>query len=203
MGNRINDCRDVPSARINENGQYRKTPRAPFLNYEEGSDFITICTKDKKHYFGHITYGTMQLSSIGEYCSEQLSNASALFPEIEIPLFVVMPNHIHAIVCVNKRRNVPSARMVENDDLRNLRSPNFCFRPDDTCQRHVPTLSRYINSFKGSVTKFARRHNVDFAWQNRYHDHLIHNTHDSNNIAEYIENNVARWGHDCFYNENA
>ena len=32
----------------------RKTPRASWIEYNEGMYFITICTRDKKHYFGMI-----------------------------------------------------------------------------------------------------------------------------------------------------
>lgn len=39
--------------------QYRKTPRAQFLDYDEGDYFITICTHDRKHYFGEIYNGEM------------------------------------------------------------------------------------------------------------------------------------------------
>lgn len=45
---------------------------------------------------------------------------------------------------------------------------------------------------------YARRNNIDFGWQSRYHDHIIRGAHDGNRIADYIKNNVARWGADCF-----
>lgn len=178
-------------------GQYRKTPRASFFDYEEGNYFITICTRNKAHYFGTIRNGQMWLSPVGSFLDAQLKNASHYFPEIEVPLYVIMPNHLHMIVCVNTRRDMPSAcgMGILDSDLRN---PNPYERPDATCQRHVPTLSRYINSLKGAVTKFAHGNNLEFGWQSRYHDHMIRGTHDGNRIAEYIENNVARWADDCF-----
>ena len=46
---------------------------------------------------------------------------------------------------------------------------------------------------------FARRNNIEFEWQTRYHDHIIRDTHDGNRIADYIENNVVRWANDCFF----
>lgn len=177
--------------------QYRKTPRASFFDYEEGCYFITICTHDKLHYFGKITDGQMILSIIGKYLDEQINNASAFFPEIEVPLFVIMPNHLHMIIYVNSRRDMPSA-CGSNISAADVRNPNPYERPNTTCQRHVPTLSRYINSLKGAVTKYARSIGVEFGWQSRYHDHVIRGTLDANRIAEYIENNVTRWANDCF-----
>lgn len=46
---------------------------------------------------------------------------------------------------------------------------------------------------------FARRNSIEFGWQSRFHDHIIRGERDENMIAEYIENNVARWANDCFY----
>lgn len=102
-----------------------------------------------------------------------------------------MPNHIHIIICVKAPHS-----SVENPTIQ--RSPNPALRGNSTCQRHVPTLSKYINSFKGAVTKEARQINREFAWQSRYHDHLLRNEREANKISDYIINNVARWDEDCF-----
>lgn len=42
-----------------------------------------------------------QLSEIGRYAYEQFMNVKTHYPYAEIPLFVVMPNHIHAIVMID------------------------------------------------------------------------------------------------------
>lgn len=178
--------------------QHRKTPRANFLDYNGGDYFITICTKGKKHYFGDIYDNEMHLSKIGKFVDLQLREANRYSENIDIPLYVVMPNHIHAVISMNCR-DMPLA-CVKGNILQ--RSPNPLLRGKDTCQRHVPTLSRYINSLKGSVTKFARTVNPEFDWQTRYYDHFIRGKRDRNNISEYILNNVANWQTDCFFHQN-
>lgn len=35
-----------------------------------------------------------------------------------------------------------------------------------------------------------------FAWQRLYYDHIIRDSGEMNQIAEYIENNVAKWESD-------
>ena len=50
----------------------RKSPRANFHNYSGGCYFVTICTQDKRHYFGKIIEGEMHLSKIGEYCKSEI-----------------------------------------------------------------------------------------------------------------------------------
>lgn len=85
-----------------------------------------------------------------------------------------MPNHIHAIIRIN------------NDT-------------DTEIPQIRPALSVVIGGFKRAVTVFARRNDIDFAWQTRFHDHIIRGVKDRNNIAVYIENNIGRWEHDCYY----
>ncbi len=169
--------------------QYRKTPRARFLDYDSGDYFITICTKDRKHYFGEIKDSEMIRSAIGDYVNAQLENCSEFCRSISIPMFVVMPNHIHFIVSLTGE---VAANGYEQ------RSPNAALRANPRSQRHVPALSKYITSLKGAVTKYAKSLNLEFGWQSRYHDHLIRGSKDGNRISEYIINNVAKWHQDCF-----
>lgn len=153
----------------------RKSPRAIFHDYSGGDYFVTICTKDKRHYFGKISDGTMHLSEIGRIADLKLSELSTHYKYVEVPLYVVMPNHIHAIICIRDSKDAPGC---------------------------VPTqrtaLSVVVGGYKQSVTMYARRNNIDLIWQSRYHDHIIRCANDGNRIAEYIENNVARWDADCF-----
>ncbi len=129
-----------------------------------------------RHYFGKIRNNEMLLSRIGEYTENQLNNLSAHYPYVCVPIFVVMPNHIHAIISIKEQKNnellsIPTKRTV---------------------------LSVVIGGFKRAVTLFARRNNIDFGWQTRYHDHIIRGNRDGNNINRYIENNVTTWDTDCF-----
>lgn len=152
----------------------RKSPRADFHDYSGGDYFITICTRDKEHYFGHIRDNEMHYSIIGEFCKQQFEQISKHYPYAEIPLFVVMPNHVHAIVSIGSRTHEP------------------CVPTERTA------LSVIIGGLKRAVTLFARRNNIEFGWQSRYHDHIIRGVNDGNKIANYIENNVARWANDCY-----
>ena len=60
-------------------------------------------------------------------------------------------------------------------------------------------LSTTIGTMKQAITRYARQHDLPFAWQPRFHDRIICNNTEMNQIAEYIENNVARWEYDRFY----
>ncbi|MCR5360974.1 MAG: hypothetical protein K6E73_03065 [Bacteroidales bacterium] len=60
-------------------------------------------------------------------------------------------------------------------------------------------LSVAVGGIKSSITKFANANALSFAWQTRFHDHIIRDRDEMNRIAQYIENNVAQWESDEFY----
>ena len=60
-------------------------------------------------------------------------------------------------------------------------------------------LSVVIRQFKQSITRYAHENNIEFAWQPRFHDHIIRNNDELYGISNYIENNVANWKQDEFY----
>ena len=155
----------------------RKSPRAFFHDYKAGVYFITICTKDKRHYFGKVQDGIMHLSPIGEFCQQQWEMVSEHYPYASVPLFVVMPNHVHAIISINQETEC-AAQKTDRE-----------------------TLAIVVGGVKREVTMFARKRKIAFDWQSRYYDRIIRNMKEGNNIANYIENNVARWNGDEYYSK--
>lgn len=152
----------------------RKNIRARFHDYSGGDYFITICCYDKKCYFGNIINNEMRLSRIGAFARYELEMLSKHYDYAEVCEFVVMPNHVHAIIRIStdKEEILPKTRTV---------------------------LGVVVGGYKQSVTRFARRNNIDFEWQTRYYDHIIRGPWDGNKISEYIRNNVSSWYMDCFF----
>ena len=157
----------------------RKSPRADFHDYSGGDYFITICTKNKSHYFGEITNGQMRLSPLGEFTTNAIDSLHSHYPYAEVRVSIVMPNHLHMIIHIDTEE-------------KNTRLPK-----QRTAQRTA--LSVIVGGLKQSITCFAKRNNLMFGWQGRYHDHIIRGVQEGNRIEEYILNNVARWADDCFY----
>ena len=84
------------------NGKYQNKYRIPsarawWHDYNGGAYFITVRTKNGIHYFGKID----ELSLIGQYLYKTIQEVSKHHTYAEIPLFVVMPNHWHAIVLID------------------------------------------------------------------------------------------------------
>ena len=58
---------------------------------------------------------------------------------------------------------------------------------------------RQLRGFKIGVTKFASAQGLPFAWQARYHDHIIRNASEWERIRAYIVTNPARWSRDAYF----
>ncbi len=70
------------------------------------SYFVTICTKNREHYFGKIEDGEMCLSEIGGIAQSEWLKSPDIRPDMNLELgaFVVMPNHFHGIVIIGKNK---------------------------------------------------------------------------------------------------
>lgn len=178
--------------------------------------FVTICTYKKFYYFGNVVNGKMKLSEIGEIAKQCWSNIINHFPFILLDEFIVMPNHVHGIIqinknvpvetqhlaspeteqisthnAINKTQNIASLRGREHDEWK----PNK-FGPQSQ------NLASIIRGFKIGVTKYANDNNIDFQWQPRFHDRIIRDESALYGIREYIRNNPEKWHHDRNNKEN-
>ena len=190
--------------------------RATWHDYDGGIYFITICTKYREHDFGEIEDGKMLLSEIGAHTQKCIEEITQHNPYAEIPLYTIMPNHLHLIVVIDSDKTPHDKRTVdvitlpvetfqETSHYETTAKETF---QETSLQKKTPIeqatemqswLSVVIRQFKQSITRFANENNIEFAWQARFHDHIIRDNDEMNGIANYIENNVANWKEDVFY----
>ena len=62
-----------------------------------GAYFVTICSHKSKNLFGLINNNEIQLSNIGNIVLQILEEITSI-REIELDEYIIMPNHIHAII---------------------------------------------------------------------------------------------------------
>ena len=84
-----------------------RIPSARWVDWDygdEGAYFVTICTKNRLHYFGEIENAEMHYSTIGEIAAQEWLKSMQLRPDMELDMecFQVMPNHIHGIVVIGR-----------------------------------------------------------------------------------------------------
>ena len=144
----------------------------------------------------------MALNEIGQLAQKYWMEIPNHFPFIELANFVVMPNHFHGILIINHQ--LP----VETPKPDNVETPNLGVSTMDTTVMAVQTpklgvsttpIGIIINQYKRMVTIHARKIDADFAWQPRFHDHIVRNVQSFDNIQNYIANNPQNWKEDKFH----
>ena len=181
---------------------YRITSaRARWHHYNAGIYFVTVCTHNRIHYFGEIvetwratSLQTNQqqinnLSVIGKYLDKQILDIQTHYPYAQIPVWVVMPNHFHAIVVIDGQK-IPAKTRRTKTIVETWRAASLQYNEIANMQGW---LSVVIGGLKSSVTRFANENKISFSWQPRFHDHIIRDNDELNRITEYIDNNVANW----------
>ena len=83
------------------------------VNYDysnTGYYFITICIKDKHELLGSIAnhpHGLIQLSEYGCITESTIHEIPEHYHGIFIDQYVIMPNHIHMILILNRGESIP------------------------------------------------------------------------------------------------
>lgn len=207
MSEKFHNKYRIPSARL-KNWDYRSN----------GAYFLTLCTKNREHYFGEIVNSQFIGNHIGLLAEKYWIEIPQHFPFVELGNFVVMPNHIHGILIVDKSKIGNHNTDMEKDvgaDVKTLQC-NVSTTNNATTNNNASTtntqknekmanispkcgaVSTIIRSYKSVVSKHAHFIHPDFDWQTRYHDHIIRNKGSLERIQNYIENNPVNWGKDKF-----
>jgi hypothetical protein len=83
-------------------------------NYgRDAAYFITICTKDRAHFFGEVVDGKMVLSPVGIIADVLWHEIKNHAKNMTLGQFVVMPNHIHGILILDGN----GGNVGENDNI--------------------------------------------------------------------------------------
>ncbi|MCA0365678.1 MAG: transposase [Bacteroidetes bacterium] len=187
--------------------------RTSWWNYGwNGAYFITVCTANRSNYFGEIENGKMKLSSIGILADVLWHEIKNHAENIELGAFVVMPNHIHGILILDRPENVNTDSSVDTGHIEIGHALSISQSNQTPAQQRFRnqgknTVSSIIGSYKSALTKHCNRlgltdtDGVIFAWQTRFHDHIIRNNEEYQRINDYIETNIQNWGKDKFFDE--
>ncbi len=167
-----------------ENKYRVESARLKGWNYSSaGFYYVTICTKNRECYLGEIVDGVMHLSEIGGVVLDEWRRTEKIRPGVILDAFMIMPNHLHGIVGI-KNDNV-GAQNVETHCNASLRDAN------------INNLSNVIRGFKSTTTKYVHENiTPEFAWQARFHDHIIRDERSLHQIREYILVNPLKWDFD-------
>ncbi|MDR3220300.1 MAG: restriction endonuclease subunit S, partial [Dysgonamonadaceae bacterium] len=92
--------------------------RAQWWDYgQNGAYFVTICTAHRECYFGDVVNGEMLLSEIGKIANNHWLEISTHFPFVTLTEYVIMPNHVHGIIVIDKNDDESTPLVVETPNL--------------------------------------------------------------------------------------
>ncbi len=164
----------------------RHSIRLQNYNYSSnGAYFVTICTQDRQLLFGSVGVDlcvdpspNMQLNDVGKMVNNWWLKIPNKFPDIDLDVFQIMPNHIHGIIFINESGG--------------------------RTHRSAPTLGTIIQWFKTMTTNDYMKNVKKLGWepfngrifQRNYFEHVIRNEKDLDKISWYIENNPQMWNED-------
>ena len=233
-----------------------RIPSARLPHWDYGNSaayFITICTHTMEHYFGEIKNDEMHLNEIGKFAEEFWLEIPTQFPFAQLDVFVIMPNHLHGILIIDKTVETrliaslqspatpppapvetrfiasPSCESTDTVQTRliaSLQSPatppvqtRFIASPSSETQSPATpppaslpggitghknpmlheNISRMMRCYKGKCTFEIHKTHPHFAWQSRFHDHVIRDEKSLERIRNYIINNPYNWKKDKFH----
>jgi REP element-mobilizing transposase RayT len=162
--------------------------------------FVTICTANRTHDFGEINGDAMELAPLGQAALDCWNHIPVHFPFVILDGFVVMPNHVHGILIINKCDDKGTQDIEkQNIGTQNIETQNIASLRGNRFGPQSQNLGAIIRGYKIGVTKFAHENKISFKWQPRYYEHIIRDVLEYERIYNYLQENPQKWAKDRFY----
>ncbi len=152
----------------------RKSPRMLGFDYASARIyFVTINCNKSQHILGEIVKNEdsnqIVLSEIGMIATEKINELSSHHAGVEVLEYVVMPNHIHMLISLQKQVKTSTLSTIVG-----------------SYKSGVSRMAR--QAFPGLEL-----------WQASFSDHVIRDENDLLTHSEYIRMNVDRWQKDKYF----
>ncbi len=144
--------------KYNAEKHHRRSIRLQNYDYSQaGAYFITICTHKRKCVLGNVVNGVMILNKQAKIVSECWHDLSNHFPEIELDIFTIIPNHVHGIIVLHNCRgliNQTPTNQIPTDQTRANQTPTNWILMKNPEQ----TVGKIIRHFKAKSCKLQHDH---------------------------------------------
>jgi REP element-mobilizing transposase RayT len=144
-----------------------------------GFYFLTICAHEKKCVFGRIASREVLLTPLGQIVGECWMGIPEHFPRVHLHGFVLMPNHLHGIIEIDRQLGRSSAAPLRGTQPRVV----------------AGSLGAVVRSFKAAVTKRAKRELRwdGEVWQRNYFERALRDGKEHADARQYIQENILNW----------
>lgn len=163
----------------------RKPNRLRGFNYaQDRLYFITTCVHDMLCVFGEVVSGRMILNECGMIADQQWHWLEDQYPYVRIHTHMVMPNHVHAIIEIN-RKFVP----VQDPSTSHIKIKPL----PELIGAYKTTSSKQIHLIQAKDGSFPYQ---SFRWHRSFHDRIIRNEKEYGRMVTYIDQNPRLWSKD-------
>jgi putative transposase len=172
----------------------RHSLRLENYDYTQPGYYHTIIgTQQGRHFFGRILDGEMYLNVCGQIALEALLSLPGRFACIELDTYVIMPNHVHAIIVIKEL----APRQPSSIDQMPARFQSYwrALEQENPSPDAVP-LYEVMRAFKALTTYHEHRkgQTPSFGWHSGYYERIIaEHERFLYNVRRYILNNPIKW----------
>ena len=162
----------------------RKRIRLKDYDYTKpGYYFITINTNKRIKHISKIRNGKVDLNESGKVIDNVWNDLPNHYPNCALGEYVIMPDHFHGIIKLNECRE---------------RFVTICGKNEKTNRTNhgLPEIIRGFKTFSSKAINEKIKPDQKFRWQKSYHDRIIRNEYELNNVRKYILDNPINWEYD-------
>ena len=203
--------------------KYRiESNRMPYWDYAgKGMYFITFVTQNRVCNLGEIQKidgkAVVVLSDFGKIVKSEWLKSFEIRDELFCDEYIIMPNHLHAIVILKKMKNnknktggmdgYPDYHGYHGYHVETHGRASLLFRKPQSISSFIAGFKSVVNS---KIDDYIDEKNLNIPKYNRnnhffqpnYYDHIIRNKKEYYRIKNYIINNPDNWNIDKFNNKN-
>ena len=148
-----------------------------------GIYFVTICAAHRICVFDH--------PALRRIAETQWQALSRRFAHVTLDAWVVMPNHVHGLLLLDRIERAP--RPITPKPRRLAYRPGFDIHPA------AGSLGAIVRAYKAAVSLRAARvrgGHPSPLWQRGYWERVVRDDDELDAIRRYIEENPRRWAED-------
>ena len=151
---------------------------------QPGNYFITICTYQRQKLLGTMVERKVLLNAAGQAVRSCWFDLPQRFPRVELVEFIVMPNHVHAILGLRQPPRV------------NPRGAASSAPTTETAPSGNPSIGNVLRAFRSvSAIKVNRilGQALEHVWQRNFYEHIIRSPKEFGQVQKYIHENPMNW----------
>ena len=178
-----------PHPKFDSQKHHRRSIRLKGYDYSQaGAYYVTIVTWHRDCIFGQVLNEEMYLNDLGKIADECWRAIPEHFPNVDLGVHVIMPNHAHGII------------VIRYDNSPSIVGATHWVAPTPGTRPKGPkpnSLGAIIGSYKSAVSyRIHKELNAIGVWQRNYYEHIIRDEQDLQNKTDYINANPSLWDED-------